>query len=273
MKQATFQTIAKQVVAILVSLVVLLPFAVILVNSVKSQPDAALMRLSLPEEFVWENYAIAIEEGRLVPSFFNSVIYSSSAVVLILLASALASFVLARKRTRARRALYSFFVFGILLPTNFVTVLRVMQWLSLLNSRAGVILLYSATGIAFGVFVIYGFVRTIPKELDEAAHIDGASPIYLFLRLILPLLQPVLLTAGFLQFLRFWNEFLIPLYLLTRSRLWPMTLAIYGFFGRYEQQWNLVFADVVMTIFPVFVIYLFVQRRLVDGLMSGSIKG
>jgi raffinose/stachyose/melibiose transport system permease protein len=148
-----------------------------------------------------------------------------------------------------------------------------MQITQLINTKAGMIILYSATQIPFSVFLIFGFIDSVPKELDEAAIIDGCGPIQLFFRVILPLLTPVLVTAGILNFLGVWNDFLLPLYFLNNSGHWPMTLAVYNFFGQYQQDWNLVSADILLTILPVLVIYLVGQRFILSGLSSGAVKG
>ena len=129
----------------------------------------------------------------------------------------MAAFVLSRARTPLRRFLYFFIILGIALPINFVTLTAIMQATHLINTKFGIILLYGATQIPFAVFLIYGFIATIPRELDEAAIIDGCNPLQLFFMVILPLLKPVLVTAAILNFLGVWGDFLFPLYYLNSS--------------------------------------------------------
>ena len=126
---------------------------------------------------------------------------------------------------------------GIAMPTNFVTLMQVMQWTNLVNTQLGIILLYAAMQIPFSVFLIYAFIGTIPRELDEAALIDGCAPLRAFFGVIFPLLTPVLVTLSVLSILGIWNEFLMPLYFLNSSADWPMTLAVYNFFGMYQSDW------------------------------------
>jgi raffinose/stachyose/melibiose transport system permease protein len=185
----------------------------------------------------------------------------------------MAAYVLSRNRTRLNRFLYFFIVLGIALPLNFFTLTKVMQWTQLINTRIGIIILFSATQIPFSVFLIYGFVGTVPRDLDEAAIIDGCSPFRLFFSVVLPLLKPVLVTAAVLNFVGVWNDFLLPLYYSNTSDYWPMTLSVYNFFGQYQQSWNLVSADILLTILPVIVIYLLGQRFILSGMTSGAIKG
>jgi len=164
-------------------------------------------------------------------------------------------------------------IMGIAIPTNFVTLTKVMQVTGLIDSQIGIILLYAATQIPFTVFLIYAFVDTLPRELDEAAFIDGCTPIRTFVSIILPMLTPVLVTAGVLDMLNLWNEFLMPLYFLNSTDHWPMTLAVYNFFGQYQSNWALVSADVVLTILPMILIYALAQRWILSGVSAGAVKG
>jgi raffinose/stachyose/melibiose transport system permease protein len=269
-----FGQIGAHAIAIIVCLMMVTPVYLIVVNSFKTRPQASSMGLEFPPAFQLENnFPTVIEKGKLSTSFDNSVIYASSSTVIGTLFAAMAAFVLSRKRTRLNRFLYFFLIMGIALPMNYFTLTKIMQLTHLINSQLGIIILYSASQIPFGVFLIYGFVDSIPKELDEAAIIDGCGPIQLFVQIILPLLTPVLVTTGLLNFLGSWNEFLLPLYYLNNSANWPMTLSVYNFFGQYQQSWNLVSADVLLTILPVIVVYLLGQRFILSGLTSGAVKG
>ncbi|HEX9117213.1 MAG TPA: carbohydrate ABC transporter permease, partial [Anaerolineae bacterium] len=213
------------------------------------------------------------ERGKLLAAFGNSMLYAVAATAIGTTVSALAAFVLSRNKTRLNRWIYFLIIMGIAMPTNFVTLTKVMQLTHLINTQAGIILLYAASQIPFSVFLIYAFVETLPRELDEAAIIDGCTPLRLFFSVIYPLLTPVLITAAVLNLLGIWNEFLLPLYYLNRSAYWPMTLAVYNFFGQFQADWSLVSADVVLTILPVVVIYLLAQRFILSGMTAGAVKG
>jgi len=269
-----FGQIGAHALAIFASLIMIVPVYLIVVNSFKTRPQASSMGLEFPPGFHLENnFPTVIEKGKLTTSFINSVTYASSSTVIGTLFAAMAAFVLSRRRTRLNRFLYFFIIMGIALPMNYFTLTKIMQLTHLINTQLGIIILYAAGQIPFGVFLIYGFVASIPKELDEAAIIDGCGPIQLFVRVILPLLTPVLVTTGLLSFLGSWNEFLLPLYYLNNSAYWPMTLSVYNFFGQYQQSWNLVSADILLTILPVIVLYLAGQRFILSGLTSGAVKG
>lgn len=265
--------IAKQVLLIALSTVILAPFVVILSNSLKTKVDAQLMEIAPPAHPQWGNYAVVVDRGKLGLSFLNSVLYTAAGTAGTLLVTAMAAYVLSRRQTRLSRAIYLFLVFGIMLPTNFVALIKVMQALHLMNSRAGLILYYIASNVAFGTFVIHGFVSTVPRAMDESAAIDGASALRVFWTVILPLLQPILVTTAVLCGMGVWNDFVTPLYVLNSSSAWPMTISVYAFFGRFQQEWNLVFADIVMTCLPILAVYLAGQRYIVAGLTAGAVKG
>ena len=273
MKSSLLQRSVTHLIAILVSLIMIIPVYLIFTNSFKSSAEASGMGIHLPTTLHLENFSTVIDRGRLGSGFLNSVLYSSASTIIATLSAAMAAHVLSRNPTRMNRFIYFFLIMGIALPINFFTLTRIMQITQLINTKAGIIILYSAIQIPFSVFLIYGFIDSVPKELDEAAIIDGCGPVQLFFRIILPLLTPVLVTAGLLNFLGVWNDFLLPLYFLNSSAHWPMTLAVYNFFGQYQQDWNLVSADILLTILPVIAIYLVGQRFILSGLSSGAVKG
>jgi raffinose/stachyose/melibiose transport system permease protein len=256
-----------------VSLVMVIPIYLVVVNSLKTDAQARSMGAGLPSELRWDNYGRVIEEGRLARTFVNSVIYTTFATALCVLLATAAAFVLARSRTRLNRLLYLFLVIGIAMPVNYVTLMKVMQVTHLVNTRVGMVILYAAFKLPFAVFVIYAFLHTVPVEIDEAAILDGCAPRQLFWRIMVPLLRPAWITVGILTFLDLWSEFIMPLYFLSSSDKWPMTLAVYNFFGIYESSWNLVSADVVLTILPVLVVFVFGQRYIKSGMTVGAVKG
>ena len=274
MKRARLlKSVGVNILAWLLSLLLLAPLLLILLNSFKTSTAASEMNLALPASLEWSNYSVVIEKGKLGITFLNSLCYSVSSVLLCTLLSAMASYVLSRNRKKLHRFLYMFIVLGIAMPINFVTLMTVMQTVNLMNSRIGIVLLYTATQIPFNIFLIHSFVSKIPEDIDEAAIIDGASAPGMFVRIVLPLLKPVLVTVMVLTFLNTWNEFVMPLYFLDSSDKWPMTLAVYNFFGMYFKDWNLVCADIVLTSAPVILVYLLGQKYIVSGMTAGAVKG
>ncbi len=166
-----------------------------------------------------------------------------------------------------------FIILGITLPINHVALTKVMQVTHLINTRLGLSLLYTALQLPFSVFLVYGYINSVPRTLDEAAIIDGCKPIRMFISIVLPLIRPVLSAVMILNFMNSWNEFIMPLYYLNDTKKWPVTLAVYNFFGRYEMEWNLVCADIILTSLPIIIIYLLGQKYIIDGMTSGAVKG
>lgn len=270
----TVVTIITNAIAWIISLICLIPLLLIVFNSFKDKLSAAKMNLELPAfPLQFENFSVVIEKGKLVQSFFNSMIYSTGSVALCLILSALAAYVLSRNKTKLNSFLYMFIVLGITMPINYVALTKVMMFFHINNTRGGIILLYAAMQIPFSVFLMHGFVARIPIELDEAAVIDGCGPIRLFFIIVLPLLKPAVATVVVLTFLNTWNEFVSPLYFLGNSEKWPMTLSVYNFFGMYFKDWNLVCADILLTSLPVIIVYLLGQKYIVSGMTSGAVKG
>jgi raffinose/stachyose/melibiose transport system permease protein len=261
------------VLAILISMAIFVPIYLILVNSLKDELQSRAMGVGLPTRIHWENYLTVIQQGRLGAAFLNSMVYATGATIVVVILSTTSAFVLSRNRSPRNRFLYIFITLGLAMPINYVTLTKIMQATHLVNTVVGIILLYAATKIPFAVFLTYAFVETIPKELDEAAILDGCSPLTLFFNIIFPLLTPAWVTTGILSFLDFWSEFVLPLYFLQSSTRWPMTLAVYNFFGMFEARWNLVSADIVLTILPVIAVYLLGQRYIVSGMTTGAVKG
>lgn len=268
-----FLRLLGNIVTVITSLIVVIPLVVLFLNSFKSSAEANRMTLSLPKEWVFENYATVIEQGKLISSFFNGLLYATASVVLVVLVVSAASFVISRNQRGINRFLYYFIISGIAMPINNVALMKVMQAFHLVNTRFGIILLYAAVNIPLSLFMAYGFIATIPVEIDEAAVIDGCTPWQLFLRVIMPLLKPIMSTLFVLNFMAVWNDFTMPLYYLNNSRKWPMTLAVYNFFGAFQNSWNLVAADIMLTLAPVLLVFIIGQKYIVGGVSAGAVKG
>ncbi|HAX39452.1 MAG TPA: ABC transporter permease [Clostridiales bacterium] len=271
--RVTWKKIGVNILAWILSIIMLTPLVLILVNSLKTSQAAQEMSLRLPETIELENYVTVIERGKLGITFINSMTYSIFSVLLCTLTSAMAAFVLSRNRNKTNKIIYFLIVLGMAMPINFIALMKVMQTLAIINKRIGIILLYAAIQTPFNVFLIYSFVSKIPRDIDEAAIIDGCSPLQLFFSIIIPLIKPVLVTVMVLTFLNTWNEYILPLYFLGSSDKWPMTLAVYNFFGMYFRDWNLVCADIVLTSLPVVIVYLLGQKYIVSGMTAGAVKG
>jgi len=262
-----------QVFLLACSLFILAPLAIMFVGSFKDTREAAQLSLSLPKVWYFENYLVVYENGNIGRAFINSSLITFSVVVITVLVSSMASFYLARATSRLSRGIYSAFMIGLVAPMSMIPTIRLLQMLHLNNSYLGVILIFTSLNLAFSVMLMTGFVKAIPRQLDEAAIIDGCGPLRAFFQVVFPLLMPVIATGAVFVFMSVWNSFVIPLYFLSDSDKWPMPLTVYNFFGQYQSSWNLVFADLVMTATPVIVVYILAQRYIIEGMTAGAIKG
>ena len=263
----------KVLIAWLLSLFVLVPFLLVFLNSLKTQVEANSLDLSLPQNGIqWENYAIAIEDGKLVNAFANSAIITLGTVAGIVVLCSLAAFVLSRNRSRLNKGLYLYLLIGMFGSINMVTMVRILKILLLNNTFLGTIFVYIALQTSFSIFLLYGFINSIPKEIDEAAIMDGCTGLKLFFKIIFPLLRPVIVTLIIIIFMGTWSDFLIPLYSIGKTTMWPMTMAIFNFFGIYISQWNLIYATIVLTILPILIVYLLGQKYIISGMTAGAVK-
>ncbi len=256
----------------LLTVPILVPLLIVLFASLKTKAEAATMSLTLPTSLEWGNYAEAIERGGLVRAFLNSLLLASVSATVCVLVSSMAAFVMARNQTRLNNVVFDYIFLGLIAPLNYITTIKVFQVLGIMNSYHGVILLYIALGIPFAVFAFYGYMHAIPRELDEAAIIDGSGPWQLFSRVIFPLLKPVSITVLVLNFMGAWNDFISPLYLLNRQSTWPMVMSVYNFFGMHFNEWNMISAVILLSTLPILVLYLLGQRYIVAGLTAGAVK-
>ncbi|PWV95847.1 carbohydrate ABC transporter membrane protein 2 (CUT1 family) [Paenibacillus cellulosilyticus] len=269
----TYMPWGKNVLVWIISLITIAPLILIVINSLKDSAQASSMGMDLPTSLHFSNFKTVFEQGKLAGSLWNSVLYAGVSTILCVLLASMAAYVYARRKSRLNRFSYLFMLLGLAMPLNYFTLMKMMQLLHLVNSQLGIIILYAAVQIPLSVFILYGFVGGVPKELDEAGIIDGCGPIRLFFDIIFPLLKPAAVTVFILAFLNSWNEFLLPLYFLNSASQWPMTLSVYNFFGQFQMQWNLVSADIVLTSLPVVIVYLLGQRFIIAGMTAGSVKG
>lgn len=257
----------------LISLIIIIPVAMILLNSVKSVTESAVMSLRLPTELHFENFAEVLGDDKMLRSFFNSAVLCAGSSILTLLVSSLAAYVLSRNRNKLNRTIYIIFLLGLVAPINYITTVKVMQYLQIINTYLGAILLYSAMYIPFTVFIYYGFISGVPRNLDEAAMIDGCQGIRMFFKIIFPLLKPVTMTALVLNLLNCWNDFIIPLYFLNSSKKWGMIMLMYNYFSRFISSWNMVCTAMLINMIPIILLYVLGQKYLISGMTAGAVKG
>lgn len=259
---------------ICISLIILIPILMMVLGSFKTTQEAVFFNLKLPKVWQFSNYSRVFEEGKIIRSFMNSLVITVSSVSICLVVAAMGSFILARRKNKVIMWIINIFMVGMIAPMSIIPTIKVLQVLHLSGSYlGGVICIYIAINIPWSIFIFTQFIRGIPMELDESAIIDGCGPYRTFFSVILPLLKPVTVTTLVIVVMSVWNDFMIPLYFFGSSKKWTMPLTVYNFFGRYSREWNLVFADLIMTALPVALLYLICQKYIVSGLTAGSVKG
>ena len=271
--KARIQRRVKGLILWLLSLFIIVPFLIVVFNAFKTKAESIHMEFSLPTELHWENFVKVWQDGSILRSYGNSLLISAASVALTVLVSALAAYVLSRRRSRFNRKVYVYFSLGLMFPLSMVTVVKVMRVLHLYNSRLGVILLFAALMTPLSIFLYYGFISGIPKELDEAAVMDGAGPIRIFFQVLFPIMKPVTVTIVMIDFLSAWNDFTTPLYLLPDPDKAVVVQQVYNFYGTFTASWNLVCVTILYAILPILIVYVLGQRYIISGLISGSVKG
>jgi len=261
-----------QPVAAIVAAVALLgvPFYLAIVTASKTQAEAFVPTLALPSQWrLFDNFATVIGDGRMLAAFGGSVLVMVPAVLGVLILGSMAAWILGRRRSRGLALAIS----GIVLPPAVVTIVLLLRQLGLAGTAVGMIGVYMGMYMSTVIFFVTGFVRTIPLELEEAARVDGASPVRVFMKIILPLLMPVLATATILICLYIWNDVFYALFVVGgRLDTLPLNLYQVASAGLYLQNWHLIFAYIILMSLPLLITFMVAQRKIISGITSGAVK-
>ncbi|MDI4647356.1 carbohydrate ABC transporter permease [Cohnella hashimotonis] len=261
-----------EILMIAVALCYLIPIWMVFSNSLKDSTGAGLMGLSLPSKPVWDNYAIVFRESDILRGLYNGLLLGLITVVSNVVVASMCSFYLARIKRKISTFFYNYFIAGLIVPGSIIPIYLEMRILHLNNTYIGLVMLFVTATLPFGIFLFTGFIKTIPREIDEAAIIDGSNPYQLYFRIVFPLLKPVTITVSIFVFIAVWNNVAYYLYF-SKSTQYPLPLSIYSFFGKYSQSWNLVFADILVGIIPCLILFMFAQKYMVSGITAGAVKG
>jgi raffinose/stachyose/melibiose transport system permease protein len=263
-------------VLILILLVVYMyPLFMLISFSFKTNIQIIEHPFALPDSFRWENYVEAWSKSNFGRALLNSAIVSTISVAFITLLGSMASYPLARRRQKLAFGFYIFFISGLIIPVqlNLIPLFKMIHDLHLNQTLIGVIILYITFGLPLTIFLFTSFLRMIPTELEDSGRIDGCNGLQLFFQIVFPLLKPVTTTVVILQFLNIWNDFFLPVVFLNSEKLRTVQIAMYSFMGRYSNDWAHMFPMVVVGILPVLLLYIFLQRYIISGIMAGSVKG
>ncbi|NKY10421.1 carbohydrate ABC transporter permease [Cellulomonas hominis] len=265
------------IVAIVVTAVVfLVPFAFILVTAFKTQQESSLLELSWPTQFVFfDNLreVLATRDNMIIRAFVNSTIVTVASVGVMVVLAAMVGWVLQRRQQRWNGFINFLVLAGLIIPPAVVPTIFVMQKLGIFRSIPGLVLIEIAFGLSFCVLLFRAFAATIPRELDEAALLDGAGPLRLFFQVAFPLLRSVIITVIVVQAVAVFNDFANPLYFAPGAENVTVQLTLYNFQSQFYTSWNLLFTNILLITIPPLIMYIFFNRQIVAGMTSGAIKG
>nr|BFE60935.1 carbohydrate ABC transporter permease [Dactylosporangium thailandense] len=257
------------VVCLLISVLLFaLPLFYLLLQAFKSYPEFLQHPTGLPREWTLQNFAEAWEEGDFGRQMINSLVYSVFPTAITLVLGVFLAFPISRGYFKHSNALYTFFIFSGFLPGGLIPLFIEARALHLYNSMPGYLVMTSLSGAGFFFFV--GYIKGIPREIDEAAVLDGCGYIRFILTFIIPQMKPALATFGIFGFVASWNSLILPLVMLSDDALWPVTRGLYSFFGEHTQNWPVVAAATFIVAAPILVLFILLQRYLVEGVAGGA---
>jgi raffinose/stachyose/melibiose transport system permease protein len=265
-------------VAIVLSFFVfVVPFIYVVLTALKDRRESAKRELSWPTNGVhlWDNLVdvVTTRDFMLVRAFFNSILLTVVSVTLLVILGAMVGYVVQRRRTIWTPIVNAMVLAGLIIPPAVVPTIWTLQSLTLFKTMHGMILIEVAYGLSFTVLLFQAFFATIPRELDEAAVMDGAGPLRVFFQIMLPLLRPVVVTVIVVQSVAIFNDFTNPLYYLPGNDNVTVQLTLFNFQSQFNTQFNLLFTNILLITIPPLIVFLFFNRQIVAGLTAGAVKG
>ncbi len=270
------RAVADVLAILFAAFIYLVPFYFVILNSFKTRAEASLMNIHWPGTFsIADNYkkVLATNNGIVLRAFGNSIVITLFSILLMVVVCSMAGYVLQRKRDKIGTVANFIVLTGLMIPPAIVPTIWVMQGIGIYKSIEGMVLIEVALNLSFACILYRGFMASVPRELDEAAVIDGCGPLRMFWQVILPLLQPVTATVIVLSAVNIFNDFVNPLYFLPGSKNATVQQTLYNFNGQYGSDWNLLFADVMLITIPPLILFIFFNKKIVSGMVAGAIKG
>lgn len=252
-----------------------IPFLFMLVNSLKDRKSANKLSISLPESLHFENFIEVIQEQNymLIRAYKNSFILAVCSILLLIIFSSMSGYVLQRRSDKKMTAASSLILIGLMVPPAIMPTIWILQSLGLYKTMVGMVLIEVALHTPFTVMLYRGFMSSIPIELEDASYIDGCSQWKTFWTVVFPLLKPVSATVSILNLVSVFNDFMNPLYFLPGTKNVTLQLTLYSFIGQFSSSYNLLFADVILIVLPMLIIFFILNDKIVDGMTAGAVKG
>ena len=251
------------------------PFALVLLNSIKPQSQIMTDLLGLPTTFMWGNYSKAWKTLDMSTVLMNTIIVTITAVLLIIMLSSMVAYWSVRHPTGYSRIFEKLLLGSLLIPfaSVMLPLVKTMSLLGLNNSLWGGIFTYLGIGLAFATFIMTGAMRAVPLEIEESAVIDGCSVFQVFFRIVLPIISPTFLSIFILDLFWIWNDYIVALIMFNSTQLHTMQLAINKLFGLHANQWDIALPAIIMSIAPILIINVLLQKKIIAGIASGAVKG
>jgi raffinose/stachyose/melibiose transport system permease protein len=275
-RKTSFGTAALQVFLTIMAALFFAPILIIINYSFKTKRELLLSNpLALPEGLYWENYASAFRKLNLVTTFANTFLYTAVSVAILALLCGAAAWAIARRKDKFFRFSYVYFLVGILIPYQalFLPIYIIGYKSGLVNTRVGIILMYIATGMSFGVFLMTSFMKTVPLELEEAAKIDGCSIYRTYFSIVMPLLKPAMATLVIMQAFQTWNDYLMASLYVSKKDLKTLTVAMQALFSQQTSDYSTALAAIVLSVLPVAILFISLQKYFIKGMTVGAVKG
>lgn len=273
-KSRTGQDIALALLIVLAAYC-LFPIFMALLNSFKTKPEMFTDVMAFPQKFSVENYARSFRKMKYLASFFNNLVIVAIGMGGIAFFSAMAGWAMCRTKTKLSGFLFGLFVFSMLIPFNSIMIplYRIAGALHLTNSTVGMGVIYIGLGVGMAIFMYHGFAKSsIPLEIEEAACIDGCGMFATFFLIVMPLLGPITATICIMNILWMWNDFLLPLIMLQSPKNYTLLLSTNMLFGQYSSDWPAILSALVLAVIPVVVLYAFLQKNILQGIVNGAVK-
>ena len=264
------------IVMLILALIYIYPVFLMVINSVKPFGEVIMDVIALPSKIEWSNYTYVMDKMQYGKLFLNNVIITVIGIVGIIIFSSMSAYIISRKKNKYTRFVQFMITTPMLIPfqTIMITLLKVMNVVNLSGSKVGLGIQYWGFGIPMAAFIYGNFMSTIPKELDESAFIDGAGTFRTYRSIIFPLLKSVTFTVIVIDVMWIWNDFLLPLLMVNSSNeTKTLVLSAYTFVGQFNTQWHYAMAAMVLAVLPSIIIFIFLQKYIVEGVVAGAVKG
>lgn len=263
----------KYCILFIIALAYIIPIMMMVLGSFKAPGEVLSFDLALPQKWLLSNYSHVIAVGHILRGYGNSLILTSFSTVIAILFGAFTGIVITRRNDRITNTLYYYFIFGLSITFQTASTFGLIKFLGIYGSFTSIILIFVAMRTPFTVMTFSSFIKGVPKDIDEAAIMDGCGPLRMMVQVLFPILKPIIITNVILTSIGVWNNFMVPLFYLGRSSKWPVTLTIYNFFSQYVRDWQYVFAALTLTVMPMIILFLALQKYIVGGMTTGAVKG